>query len=524
MSYLVLARKWRPQGFDDIIGQEPIVRILKNSIMQGKTAHAYVFSGPRGVGKTSTARILAKGLNCATGPTPEPCGKCDSCTSITEGSSVDVFEIDGASNNSVDDIRDLRERVKYAPSGGKHKVYIIDEAHMLSTSAFNALLKTLEEPPPHVVFMLATTESRKIPLTVMSRCQHLPFRRISLNSIRERLSHISSSEGIEITDQALGILARAADGSIRDSLTILDQVVSFSDNIGESDIKNLLDISDFESLSSMAEAIIEGDREVILRITEDLVDRGTDLRAYTKDLIKFFRDMLVTKILSSHEQMVDIGAEELEKMKTLADKASDEYLILILAEVIRAEADVKTSFSPRVAFEMSIIKLSLLDTFKDVDRAISSLTNTESAAKQEEYEEIIAPVSSQTTQKRPLEGIPDVNALLSEISNKIDDPRVASFLEKAAADLKDNTLTLTFSSAGAELCSKPFKDNPGIIEDIASGILGAPVKLQIHVRQSRREGKKELKEKVMSEPAIKEALDLFEGRVVDVKKQNNNET
>ena len=233
MSYLVLARKWRPKEFDDLVGQEPIMRILKNAITQGKIAHAYLFSGPRGVGKTSSARILAKAMNCKEGPTPVPCGVCGSCTAINDGSSIDVTEIDGASNNSVDDIRDLRERVKYASSGGKYKVYIIDEVHMLSGSAFNALLKTLEEPPSHVIFVLATTEMKKIPATVLSRCQHMPFRRISGNVIRARLKQISDTEGIHISPSALGLVARAADGSMRDSLTILDQLSSFSAEITE---------------------------------------------------------------------------------------------------------------------------------------------------------------------------------------------------------------------------------------------------------------------------------------------------
>ncbi|MDO8747260.1 MAG: DNA polymerase III subunit gamma/tau, partial [Thermodesulfovibrionales bacterium] len=266
MSYLVLARKWRPQGFDDLVGQEPITRILKNSISQKKIAHAYIFSGPRGVGKTSTARIFAKALNCENGPTPSPCGTCASCTAVKDGASIDVLEIDGASNNSVDDIRDLREGVKYTPLGGRYKIYIIDEAHMLSTPAFNALLKTLEEPPPHAIFVLATTAPRKIPATIFSRCQHLPFRRISAQKIKERVRHIASSEDIKISDSAIEMVARAADGSMRDSLTILDQVSAFSSEIDADGVKDLLGIADIGVLAEISAAVIDGDREKIISV------------------------------------------------------------------------------------------------------------------------------------------------------------------------------------------------------------------------------------------------------------------
>ncbi len=261
MSYLVLARKWRPKTFDELTGQEPIAGILKNAILNNKVAHAYIFSGPRGVGKTSTARILAKALNCVQGPTTEPCGKCPSCVAVADGSSMDVTEIDGASNTGVDNIRDLRERVRYASYGGGYKVYIIDEAHMLSTAAFNALLKTLEEPPAHVIFVLATTEPKKIPATVLSRCQHLPFRRISTQRIKERLRYISGEENLRIADSAFEMIARAADGSMRDSLTILDQIASFSEEISSEDVKDLLGFTDMQTLSHLAEAVIAREPE-----------------------------------------------------------------------------------------------------------------------------------------------------------------------------------------------------------------------------------------------------------------------
>ena len=286
------------------------MRILKNAISQGKIAHAYIFSGPRGVGKTSSARILAKALNCKEGPTPAPCGVCETCTAITDGSSVDVIEIDGASNNSVDDIRDLRERVKYAPSGGRYKVYIIDEVHMLSSSAFNALLKTLEEPPPHVIFVLATTEMKKIPATVLSRCQHMPFRRISSSVIKARLKEISDAEGIRISPPAIGLVAKAAEGSMRDSLTILDQISSFSTEITEEDVKNLLGITDFGLLADMSKALISGDRVRILEMVDLMSEQGADIRTFSKELVQFFRDLLVASVMRSPAEVLDLSPEE----------------------------------------------------------------------------------------------------------------------------------------------------------------------------------------------------------------------
>ncbi len=577
MSYLVLARKWRPQTFNDLIGQGPIVRVLKNSIDQEKLAHAYVFSGPRGVGKTSTARILAKGLNCVEGPTHEPCGTCASCVGITDSSSVDVSEIDGASNNSVDNIRDLRERVKYAPSSGKFKVYIIDEAHMLSTSAFNALLKTLEEPPPHVIFVLATTEAKKIPLTVLSRCQHLPFRRVSTQDIRARLAHIVEAEGIKAEEGALTLIARAADGSIRDSLTILDQVASFSSGISEADIKDMLDMSDFESLSTVAGAIMEGRREKILEAVAGLMETGSDLRTFTKDLINYFRDLLVISLVKDHSGLLDVSSEELEILSHQASQVSEEHLTLILSELVKAESDVKSSFSPRVSLEMSLLRISYLSTFRNVDEAISAITSAGPSIEYDipyektvgsvspvspvvepeeepEKEETEGPLSSQAETEQPDNNIarseqaeqaeppesaesgdpapspPEapspvktftgpklLAALVERIGKK--DPPLASKLAKAKADFSNNTLTLNFASSDAEICAKPFKDDPSRLEEVASDLCDAPVKIELHIKQKQKPtSRTEIKEKAMSDPVVREAMDLFDGRIVDIKK------
>ncbi|MEJ2181903.1 MAG: DNA polymerase III subunit gamma/tau [Nitrospirota bacterium] len=591
MSYLVLARKWRPQGFDQLIGQTPIVRILKNSISQGKTAHAYVFSGPRGVGKTSTARILAKSLNCEEGPTPSPCGRCPSCRAIAEGHSVDVLEIDGASNNSVENIRDLRDRVKYAPSGGRYKIYIIDETHMLSNAAFNALLKTLEEPPPHVIFVLATTEPKKIPLTVMSRCQHLPFRRVSTQAIKERLGEIAAAEGISITEGALGMVARAADGSIRDSLTILDQVTAFSSEVRESDIKSLLDLADFPLLTEVARAAIGGDKGKTLMLVATLVERGTDLRVFARDLTKFFRDLLVAATVKEAEEArdtLDLSDEELQAMKSLVSRTSPEHLALILSELIRAEADVRMSFSPRVALEMALIKISLLSAFRSVNEALAALSRMEEnvggdvpldaaspaqeapapspASPGEEPEPETptaedehplpeapepfpeAPEPFPETPEPPPEPFPEEygEPLLAEdeppedreseeppagpdvltytgeslreaIASRLED-RLSSRLSVAQARLEGDTLVLTFRSSDAAICASPFEENPSVLAEHATRLRGIPTKVAIEVKPERARSRvKDLKKKALAEPLVKEALDLFEGRVVNVK-------
>jgi DNA polymerase-3 subunit gamma/tau len=539
MSYLVLARKWRPRGFEDLIGQESIVKVLTSAVSQGKMAHAYVFSGPRGVGKTSTARILAKSLNCVEGPTPVPCGVCEFCIGITEGSSVDVMEIDGASNNSVDDIRDLRERVKYAPSGGRYKIYIIDEAHMLSTAAFNALLKTLEEPPPHVVFVLATTEARKIPLTVMSRCQHLPFRRVASRAIKDRLRHIVQAEEIQISESALAQIARAADGSMRDSLTILDQLASFTVDIAESDVLGLLDRSDFGTLALTASSVIEGDREGILKAVAALVERGSDLRAFTRDLIGFFRDLLVSRAVTEPEKVLDIGEDEMAFLRKTAPKVSDAQLSLMLTEIMKTEAEVRSAFSPRVALEMSLLRLSYLSTFRPVDEAIALLSGItssgeiqradekrrpeppsssreEHAGEEEPEEEVLAPplpageVESHTGK-----------SLLQGIIDNLEDPRAAARLAKAEADLREERLVLTFGDADAAICAKPLKDSPEAVEKLATELRGAPTKIEIHIVEKGPAPVSTVKERALSEPTVKEALDLFEGRVVNVKPTND---
>ncbi|MBW1800776.1 MAG: DNA polymerase III subunit gamma/tau [Deltaproteobacteria bacterium] len=382
MSYEVLARKWRPQVFSDVIGQEHVTETLMNAIKNDRLAHAYLFSGARGVGKTSVARILAKAVNCGSGEPGIPCNQCHSCKEITGGSSVDVQEIDGASNRGIDEIRELRENVKYMPSSGKFRVYIIDEVHMLTKEAFNALLKTLEEPPAHVKFIFATTEPHKVPVTIISRCQRFDFKRIPVNGIIGQLEQIIRREGIEFKDSGLKIIAREAEGSMRDAESLLDQIISFAGKkVEDEDIVNILGLIDRNLLFETSLAIIEGSSEKCLEIVEKIYNDGYDIKEFYRALMDQFRNLLVS-LLASGDELLDMDDEDRREVRRQAEMAGKEKLQQSLNMMIAREVDLRTTFHPRLVLEIMMIRLSRIGellSFDDIMKKIGALEKRLSA-------------------------------------------------------------------------------------------------------------------------------------------------
>lgn len=355
MTYLALYRKWRPQTFGDIIGQEHVVRTLKNAVESGRTGHAYLFCGSRGTGKTTTAKVLAKALNCVERAGAEPCNACESCKNITDGLSVDVIEIDAASNRGIDEIRDLREKIKFAPAVAKFRVYIIDEVHMLTNEAFNALLKTLEEPPRHAVLILATTEPHKVPLTILSRCQRFDFRRIEPADIIRRLSEVASGSGLEVDEEALRLIARAAEGGLRDALSILDQGAAFGEmKITAADVHNILGTVRFDALNMMAGYLSAGEAGPALSLVAELTSEGKDLRFFAREMAGYLRALLLEKIVPGSSAREAWGDPAV--MAARAAEFSRQGLLRAAEIMAGTEQEMKWSSQPGIILELALVK------------------------------------------------------------------------------------------------------------------------------------------------------------------------
>jgi DNA polymerase-3 subunit gamma/tau len=384
MSYTALYRKWRPKGFQGVMGQQHIVKTLTNQIMASRIAHAYLFCGTRGTGKTSTAKIFAKAVNCESPVDGSPCNECSVCKTINENRSMNIIEIDAASNNGVDNIREIREEVKYTPTEGKYKVYIIDEVHMLSTGAFNALLKTLEEPPEHVIFILATTEPHKIPVTILSRCQRYDFKRISIKTIADTLIYYMDEENINIEKNAILYIAKVADGSMRDALSILDQCIAFylGEDITIEKVLDVLGAVDTQIFLDMVYAINKKDAKKCMELTDHIIMQGRDINQFIMDLINHLRNILILKSIKDGMQVLDMSQENIEEIKEQADKVSEEEIIYYIKIFSELEVKIKYSSRKRILLEVELMKLcqpsmdntsiGLLQRIKDLEQKIEN--------------------------------------------------------------------------------------------------------------------------------------------------------
>ena len=370
--YVAIARKWRPQTFDEVVGQDHITRTLKNALQSGRIHHAFLFIGSRGIGKTTTARILAKALNCTAhdGPTVSPCGECDNCQSIAQGTNIDVIEIDGASNNSVEDVREIRETVRMVPSSSRYKIYIIDEVHQLSLAAFNALLKTLEEPPPHAIFVLATTEAHKIPATVISRCQRYDFRRVTIHNLVELLQTIVAKEGLTATDDALYAIARVAEGGVRDAESILDKLITYSETtISFEDVFDVLGLVPWKAFHDICDAMLQGDITSQLEIVDDVAATGKDLSQFVEDLLRYFRNLLVYRTAGARQSLLRLPEAEMEALAIRAKK----FPVVKLIRLIESFSDLCNNFDSQLAQRTALEAMLIRSTKVDVDISLDSV-------------------------------------------------------------------------------------------------------------------------------------------------------
>lgn len=551
MSYLVLARKWRPQTFQDLIGQEHVSRTLQNAIDSGRVAHAFLFTGARGVGKTSSARILAKALNCQTGPTTEPCNVCPTCTEITAGTSVDVLEIDGASNTSVDDIRDLRETVKYLPSHCRYKIFIIDEVHMLSTSAFNALLKTLEEPPPHVKFIFATTEPHKVPITILSRCQRFDFKRIPLQKIVQRLRHIVNEEHIAITDEALATVARKGDGSMRDSLSILDQVLAFcGDTVRDDDVVTLLGVVDRRMLTETAQAVFARDSRRVLELVKQVDSYGYSMRQFTQELIDLFRSLTIIAAVTDPDGLLDLAEGELNVLKALSAASDSATLQRHLAILLKGEGEMTQSGFPRLILEMALLRMATLPQVVPVQEILRRLDllekNDKGSSSAISHEKVRAAVA--TAHASPPPTIPRPEPVKKEQAPERRDqswegfvafvkakkPRISAELEHGRpVEIKPTRIAVGFPVNSHFLKSLKDSETLDVLRVLAKQYFNADPAIDLvplppdteQVPPSLAEKKtledadnlRRLREQAQSDPLVVAALEIFGGEISDIK-------
>ena len=485
MSYVVIARRWRPQQFDEIIAQEHVSRTLSNAIENKRIAHAYIFTGPRGIGKTTTARILAKALNCEKGPTAHPCNECASCKSITLGNSLDVLEIDGASNRGIDEIRNLRENIRFTPSLGKYRIYIIDEVHMLTKEAFNALLKTLEEPPAHALFIFATTEIHKVPATILSRCQRFDFKRIAVRTIMEHLAHICQQDKITISEEALLQIAKKADGSMRDAQSILDQIISFSGNtIDFEHVAQALGVIEQDLFFRISDLVAANNVKEIILFCQEVFNSGFDLTEFLLGLEEHFRNILIAMSTGS-TKLIDVSENYLKRYEEVSSSFSEADLITHLKIISETTLAIKYSQQPQLKFELGLIKLAKLPLTSDIQSILEKLEllkkkpNFNRVAEQEEVRYSSHPANDSGASLEPdmaslREQWP---AVIQTISGK--KAMLGTILERSAPQkLEERFLHVQVKEVDS-FQQELILNNKGLIEHSLNEITGAGLKIKI---------------------------------------------
>ena len=575
MEHQSLYRKWRPQTFEDIIGQKHITQTLINAISLNRISHAYIFSGPRGVGKTSTARILAKSLNCENGPTLQPCNKCDRCVRITDGYSMDVIEIDGASNNGVDSIRELRNKVNFAPTGGKYKIYIIDEVHMLSQGAFNALLKTLEEPPPHVIFVFATTDPHKIPSTILSRCQWFNFRRISLVDIVAKLNMIVKDEKLNIDDKTLNIIARSSTGSMRDAESALDQIIAYcGKDITSQNVREVLGIIEEEVFFEFIEAIIKNDTLKGIEIVNRTSDLGEDASQFIKNLMEYVHNLSLAKVCQKEIlNLSGIFTEDRERLLEQSKMIKLEKLFNMINYLTEVERKMRYTRHPWILLEMLVVKFtagenySLKEVEEEKDEYFSDFSSEKDASKsakkntvtreevpsKKNIQEKVQNKEAFSIQAKEISADLDFNQAWATILNKIKKTKISVYsfiIANNLINIENNKLIIGFNNKcifHKESLEK--KNNKILLQELIKEETGRVLTIEciindngkedsvLEVEQENRKKaakkrneedkeraeeekdnlKKRSNEIIKDNILIKESLNLFEGTIIDEK-------
>ena len=514
MKYQVIARKFRPQVFEDVVGQKPIVQTLQNAIQMGRVGHAYLFSGPRGVGKTTTARILAKGLNCVEGPTITPCNRCPSCEEITLGKSIDVFEIDAASNTGVDNIRELRESAKYAAARSRYKIFIVDEVHMLSTSAFNALLKILEEPPPHVIFIMATTERHKLPATILSRCQQFTFRTIPAAEIHEHLRQIADREGIKIDDRALSYVVKAAEGSMRDAQSVLDQIISFSgQEIADEDVREVLGFIPSEILDQTLDALAARDSRTLLEIVGVIVDQGLNLQQFVREFIGKVRDLLISRL--GLQEKISANADEKRELAARAGKFSEQDLIRFFDMLLRIENELRWTSQPRFHLEVGLVKLAKVGHVRDIEEVLREMRGSDGPLKRPAP----APEKEERLPAAPVGAdLPGTFTFADIFTRRVEDrsATTAVHLQKAERIERGENHVEVVIASGTPSTMLQSNEHKAVLDAVASELIGKPVSVSLIMKEQQPKGEL-ARGNAKDEPLVKRFLEVFRGDIAQIK-------